>query len=240
MGRAWKPAVFKALVVAMMALAAPLLAVAASPPAWSYTLNFTGTVDSTDGIFTAAGIVPGDTISGSLSYNSLSSVASATSPWPDSVSVFPQASGSFTFHVSHPGVFDYTQSRTGAGQVESNGSPFGDRLGLYIGDSNLNDLQLNYHTDGTAPALASLAALPEDTDGILALLTGNAQSAVGFYRFGDFGFVAFKLAFTPAIAATPIPATLPLFGSTLGGLAVFAWRRRGAIGRTAARRPARR
>jgi hypothetical protein len=238
--RAWKRALLKAVAVGMMALAAPLLAVATSQPAWSYTLNFTGTVNSTDGIFTAAGIVPGDAISGSLTYNPLSSIASVTSPWPDSISVFPQASGSFTFHVSHPGVFDYTQSRNGAGQVESTGSPVGDRLSLYIGDGNLNDLQLNYHTDGTAPALTSLAALPTDSDGILAMLTGAAQSAVGFYRFGDFGFVSFYLAFTPAPATTPIPATLPLFASALGGLAWLVRRRRGAIDRTAAPPPARR
>src|SRR5690349_1691922 len=108
MNRAWKAAVLKAIAVGMMVLAAPLLAVTASQPAWSYTLNFTGTVNSTDGIFTAAGITPGDAISGSLTYNPLSSVASVTVPGPDSVSVFPQSSGSFTFHVSHPGVFDYT------------------------------------------------------------------------------------------------------------------------------------
>ncbi|HYD04280.1 MAG TPA: hypothetical protein VEC60_01070 [Reyranella sp.] len=217
-----------------------MLVVAASQPAWSYTLNFTGTVNSTDGIFTAAGITPGDAISGSLTYNPLSSVASVTLPGPDSVSVFPQASGSFTFHVSHPGVFDYTQSRNGAGQVESNGSPLGDRVGLYLGDGNLNDLQLSYRTDGTAPALTSLAALPTDSDGILAMLTGHAVSAVGFYRSGDFGSVSFNLAFTPAVATTPIPAALPLFASTLGGLGVLAWRRRGASGRTAVPRPARR
>lgn len=229
MSRAWKPAVLKAISVAIMALVAPLIAVAASQPAWSYTLGFTGTVNSTDGIFTAAGIVPGDPISGSLTYDPLSAVPSVALPGPDSVSVFPQAAGSFTFHVGHPGVFDYTQTRAGAGQVESTGGPFGDRLGLYLGDGNLNDLQLSYHTDGTAPALASLAALPTDSNGILAMLTGDARSAVGFYRFGDFGFVSFYLDFSAATATTPIPATLPLLASALGGLGLFARRRRFAL-----------
>jgi hypothetical protein len=215
------------MVVAIMAVAASLLSVVASQPAWSYTLDFTGTVASTGGIFTTAGILPGDAISGSLSYDPLSSATSVAEPWPNSVSVFPQASGSFTLHVSHPGVFDYTQTHPGTGQVESNGSPLGDRLGLYVGDG-VSDLQLSYLTDATAPALASLAGLPATTDGILGALMGNVLSAVGFYRIDDFGFLSFRLTFTPATATTPIPATLPLFASALGVLGWFARQRRAA------------
>ncbi len=223
MTQGWKAAALRAL--ATVALATSLLSAGTSKAAWSYTLDFTGKVISTDGIFPAAGIAPGDAVSGALTFDPLSSVTSVALPGPNSVSVFPQASASFTFHVSHPGAFDYTLTRAGPGQVESNGSPSGDRLGLFAGD-DVSYLQLNYKTDGTAPALASLAALPADSNGILAALGGDVLQAVGFYQFGDFGFVSFDLAFTPAVATTPIPATLPLFVSALGGFGFLAWRRR--------------
>jgi hypothetical protein len=219
MNRAWKAFIQKAVI-------APLLLIAAAGPAWSYTLNFTGTVDSTAGVFPAAGIAPGDAVSGSLTYDVLNSTPSVTMPWPDSIGVFKQASASFTFRVTHPGTLDFVQTRTGTGQVESNGFPTGARLGLYAGDG-VNDLQLSYRTDGATPALTSLASLPTDSSAILALLTGHVLNAVGFYRIDGFGDVSFRLAFTP-VATTPIPAALPLFVSALGGFGFLAWRRRAA------------
>jgi hypothetical protein len=214
------------MALAMLALATPVLSAATSNAAWSYTLDFTGFVDSADGVFPTAGIAPGDAVSGSLTFDALSSVRSVALPGPDSVSVFPQASGSFTFHVSHPGALDFLQTRAGTGQIESTGSSSGgDRLGIYVGDG-INDLQLNYRTDGTAPALTSLAALPTDSSAILAMLTGDVLYAVGFYRIDGFGFVSFRLDFTAATATTPIPAALPLLASALCGFGLFAWRRR--------------
>jgi hypothetical protein len=94
------------------------------------------------------------------------------------------------------------------------------------GESNAKDLQLTFQT-GTPPSqspLVSLAALPDTSTGIMALLAGSPVFARGLFRLTGFGEVTFDIDFTPA--TTPIPATLPLFVSALGALGFLTKRRR--------------
>jgi hypothetical protein len=206
-----------------VALAIMTMAGATPSAAAPYTLNFTGTAAEVDGFFSAAGIVPGDAVSGSITYDPLGSTTSVDEPWPNSITLFPQAAGSFTFHVSHPGALDYTQSHASGGQVQGLGSASGDRLSMEVAD-DVAGLSLFFATDAANPALTSLAGLPTDANGILALLAGGNLRANGTFRLVGYGNIGFNIAFAP----TPVPAALPLFASALGGLGIAAWRRRRA------------
>jgi hypothetical protein len=208
---------------AALTVALAMLSLAGATPsaAASYTLNFTGTVNVVGGVFFAAGIVPGDAVSGSITYDPLSSATSIDQPGPDSVTVFPETAGAFTFHVSHPGALDYTQSHASSGQIESEGSAFGDRLLMEVAD-DIVGLSLFFRTDATQPALTSLAGLPTDPNGILALLGGANPRANGTFNLIGFGNIGFIVTLAP----TPVPAALPLFASALSGLGIAAWRRK--------------
>jgi hypothetical protein len=217
------------MAAAVFAFAAALVTAAAPGAAASYTLHFTGTVTAADGIFLHdVGVAPGDPVSGSIGFDPLASSPSVQLPGPNSIGVFPQGAGAFSFHVSHPGAFSYVASGSGNGQIESSGSPIGARLAMNAGDS-LTALQLTYITDGSRPALASLVGLPTSSSGILALLAGDVRSAVGSWRVLSIGNISFAL--DVATATTPVPATLPLLVSALAALG-FAARRRPASRKT--------
>jgi hypothetical protein len=208
---------------AVLSFAAALFAAATPSAASSYTLNFTGTVSSTTGLFLAVGIVSGDTVSGSVTFDPVNTSSATTSAF---VNNFGQSVSSFTFHLNHlsdPGL-DFDNTDTGTGQIAS--SQFGG-AGLDLsGQSAASTLNLRFRTDGSTAPLASLAALPTDPSAILAMLGGASPSALGLYEMFGFGRVNFDVAFAPLVAATPIPAALPLFAAALGGLGFIGWRRR--------------
>ena len=82
-------------------------------------------------------------------------------------------------------------------------------------------LFLAYGTSGSGAVLNSLVALPTSSTGLIAFLGGGSPTATGTF-FGSAGQFAFNI----SLATTPIPATLPLFASALGGLGFVGWRRR--------------
>jgi hypothetical protein len=71
----------------------------------------------------------------------------------------------------------------------------------------------------------SLSAIFSKGAGIYSMLIGN-----GTFATNNSGPVAYSMSFTvtSTIAATPIPAALPLFASALGGLGFVGWRRKKA------------
>ena len=67
-----------------------------------------------------------------------------------------------------------------------------------------------------------------DTSGILSF-TLNAGDTYGFYVHTRDGFFGTADIAVTSVAATPIPAALPLFASALGGLGFVGWRRKNSI-----------
>jgi len=128
--------------------------------------------------------------------------------------------------VSHPGVFDFTHTDTGGGEADS--ETINRRTVRFLGVNALTTFQMTLQTDGSTPVLTSLAGLPTTTGEILAMLGGNVLRANGRYFVeGGMGQILFDLDYAlPVVAATPIPAALPLFGAGLGLLGVAAWKRR--------------
>jgi len=206
---------------------------AAPSAAASYTLSFTGTVTSATGIFSFFGTTPGDPISGAFKFDPLDNTPDATFfPGGDGYD-FNQSAASFTFHTEHPGVFDFTRTDGGGSpNFIENASSVGHNPWFYFALSGLiSNIDLYIETDAPGyAALTSLATLPTTADGLVALLTGSPTSAVGSYRVPGQGQVNFQLTLAPAVvvAATPIPATLPLFGAGLAMLGFAARRRRAA------------
>jgi hypothetical protein len=197
---------------ALLVFAALLFGASAPSAASAYTMAFTGTVTSIgpsvfnggDGLFQALGIVAGDPVSGSLTFDPLNE----NPP-------FSQSSAAFSFHVSHPGAGALTVPDSGTGAVYSSAL-----LGLFVSGAN-SHLDLSFATSTTGP-LSSLAGLPDSPGALLAWLGGTPYLASGNFDFRGFGAVDFDIALT----ATPIPPALPLFVSALGGLGFMAWRRR--------------
>jgi hypothetical protein len=74
--------------------------------------------------------------------------------------------------------------------------------------------------------LTSLTALPTTPAGLIALLGSTFGSSLGGYSVLGFGTVSFAVTFSPAVATTPIPAALPLFGSGLVMLGFVGMKRR--------------
>jgi len=213
-----------ALAAAVLLFAAPTLSSAAT-----YSLSFTGTVTGTfpesgGDVFAASGIVVGDAVSGTLTFDPLSESPNLMFPGQNH---FVEPSATYTFRVTHPGAADLSFTETSFGVVDTIGAAAGKKIVLE-GESTQKDLQVSFQTSvpPLQPPLASLAGLPDTPTGIMALLAGSPVSARGIFRLIDFGAVTFDIAFTPA--TTPIPATLPLFMSALGGLGFVGWRRRAA------------
>jgi hypothetical protein len=205
-----------------------VLATATPSSAASYTLNFAGTVTSATDLFSTLGVTSGDPISGSLTYNPFNDSLGIVLP---TESFFSQgASSAYTFHVSHSGVFDFTHSDTGGGTVHSNATihPTIEFNALNL----VSFLSLRFQSDGVGTPLTTLIGLPTTSSTLFALLAGNPATATGNYKIDGLGQINFKVAFS-VVAATPIPAALPLFGSGLVLLG-FAVRKRRTILRAAA------
>lgn len=71
----------------------------------------------------------------------------------------------------------------------------------------------------------ALAAAFSRGEGIYGMLIGN-----GTFATHNGEAVAYSMTFnvSSTVAATPIPAALPLFAAALGGLGFFGWRRKKA------------
>jgi hypothetical protein len=222
-----------------------MLALPATSTAASYSLNFTGKVDSADPYFLALGIHLGDSVSGSFAVGNLNTDTFTFVP-QGFVTLFAETPVSYTFEVTHaaPGGADLRISETGSGLIRSVHGPTNDpnEFNFILGRPSrgfARELSLNYDTNGGAVAgpLFSLAGLPDTSDGILAFLGGAPKTADG--RFSVIalsgpdprpgGLLVFSLTFTPPAlpppAATPIPAALPLLAAALGGLGFVGWRR---------------
>jgi hypothetical protein len=212
-----------ALAAAAMAFTVALLLAATPSAAAGYTLNFTGTVTSTSGLFSVLGSSSGDAVSGSITYDPFNSTVSGPILAGNS---FNQAASSFTFQTEHPGVFNFSHADTGSGAVSA--SDFmAPGLGLF-GDGSVSTLSLTLLTDGSGyTPLTSLAGFPTTLAGLIALLPGSVTSASGFYSVTGYGSVGFNLTIA-AVATTPIPATLPLFAAGLAMLGYAARRRKSA------------
>jgi hypothetical protein len=200
---------------------ASILVGASTPSAASpYTLAYTGTVTYADGAFQVLGAVAGDSVSGTLTINPVNeSPTSADS----TTSTFNQSSIAFTFHLTHSNSLDLNLAKTGGGAVTSLGFPGLDVTFFQVTDPSY-DLALAFGSNGSVAPLASLAGLPNSSSALVAILGGDAPVAQGNFNLTGLGSLSFNI----ALAATPIPATLPLFISALGGLGFMTWRRRKA------------
>jgi hypothetical protein len=209
---------------AVLVFAALLLGAPTPSAASSYTLAYTGTVTSTPvpggGLFHVLGIVPGDPVSGTFTFDTLNENRTSVS---GSDAEFDQGSASFTFHVSHPGKLDMTQTVSGDGLIRGGGDSSASGLEFSLHGSDA-DMIFNFITDHAGGPLLSLAGLPNSPSALLAFLGGTPTAAYGRFYLNNFGG---EIKFDLALAATtPIPAALPLFISALGGLGYAGWRRR--------------
>jgi len=211
----------RAMGVAVLGFVAVLFATAMPSSAASYTLNFTGTVTSATDLFSTLGVTSGDPISGSITYNPFNDTVGVI--LPDQSFFSQSAFAAYTFHVSHAGVFDFTHSDTGGGTVNS--ATFIRPTLLFNGLNLLTNLNLRFQTDGVRGPLTSLTGLPTTSGALLALLTGNPFGAEGNYTVDGLGRINFNIAYT-LVATTPIPAALPLFGTSLALLGFFGRKRR--------------
>lgn len=205
------------MLVALL-FAAPVESLAAS-----YSLAYTGTVTDVygpggGGVFQTLGVVDGDTVSGTLTIDTLNETTSSGNA---NSLTFDQAAIGFTFQLTHPANLGFSDS--GPGIVVSMGFPGFTGFNF---SSNAEDstLSLNYQAGGPGVPLTSLAGLPTTSSGLMALLAMTSRNAFGSFDLGGLGTIVFDIDF--ATAVTPIPAALPLFASALGGLGFMTWRRR--------------
>jgi hypothetical protein len=206
---------------ALLVFSALLVGAPAPSAASVYTLAYTGTVTYADGAFLALGAAPGDSVSGTMTIDPLNeNPTSTTSP----VNGFDQSSVAFTFHLTHSSSLDLTLAKAGSGSVSSVGFSGADAILFQANDPNYT-LGLEYESDGSIAPLASLAGLPTSSSALIAMLGGDSPLTFGFFSLNGLGEVNFNIALT----ATPIPATLPLFVSALGGLGFVSWRRRKTV-----------
>jgi hypothetical protein len=212
----------RAIAAAALAFAAVLLAAPKPSAAASYTLNFTGTATEVGSPFTALGAAVGDSVSGTITFDPFNTLP--TGIMPPAFTVFSQASAVFSFNISNPGL-DLTLFDSSDGFAAT--SSTGDQLLLSGGAGTTpgNLLMLTFEGQGTGGGLTSLAGLPTTSDGIISFLGGGLGQASGVFELASGGLIKFDIDL-PAPATTPIPATLPLFISALGGLGFIALRRR--------------
>lgn len=187
--------------------------------ATSLNIDFNGFVTSIDDPDGVTGVNIGQNFQGHMTFQPLS--GSFKSLFGGQLHVFNET-GSFSWG-SH--------SETGHGGVSSEAFFSSAELSFIVvgnpGNAMFLDLRFGSHT---SPPLSTLANLPNSLSGFSALFTsgidtGFSQMTVSDgVHFGNFNFGFDQATFT--VNATPIPATLPLFVSALGGLGLVFWRRR--------------
>jgi hypothetical protein len=209
--------ILSAIGAAALGFAAMLLTAPAPSEAATYTLNFTGTVTSSDGTFRVR-VPAGSLISGDVTFD----------PFNDSTfssagggNVFDQAPLGIDYHFFAPTyIITSFHGGEGPGSVTSSASGGNTSLQFFMQQTSGNfELGLNFSTTGSS-VLSSLAGLPNTRDGLLAFLGGGSPSATGFFSFPGVGTVNFDIS-----AVTPILPTLPLFATALAGLGLVGWRR---------------
>lgn len=209
---------------AMLAFAAMLLAAPAPSTAATYTLTYTGTVTSVDGALAALGVAVGDAVLGSLTIDPIKTT-------PDSVSSglneFDQATASFSLIMSHGGS-SVTVDQGGGGKVLAYGSPntvSGVRFSFSGTDAAL---ETTFWTGPNGAPLTSLTGLKTSAAALIASFGGTSPQAFGTldYHPGSDDSTNGTAAFSIDVASTPLPATLPLIASALGGLGFVGWRRK--------------
>ncbi len=211
------------IAAAIMGFAIMLAGGTAPGEAEPYTLNFTGTVTGAIGPL-GLFLDNGDHVSGQLTFSTFNQTTFLTS----SDGVFNAHSffqsddlnSGLTLTVTHDGTPLMTPLQAiGGGDIVSDTNGNISRLGFFI-DNGLDNSLL--FTASGRKQLTSLAGLPTTVPGLLALLGGTGGPATGTFSNG-LGSMTFNI---DAVAATPLPAALPLFLSAIGGLGFASWRRK--------------
>jgi hypothetical protein len=224
MKRSMVAAGFVAVVVAAFAWGSDR---AEATPIPVQTFNFSGKLISDPGNVT--GLHAGDTIAGSLTFAPLvdTYTTSTTTALPPSFPITTTTnsfaeSGKFTFGA--PG--SPIEVDGASGKVDSSITDFFfQEAGLDFSMANGGD-SISFGAGSfasSATILTSLSQLPSDSTGIAAFLGG----LFFFPQDGKISYHGSEIDFQLAIGATPIPATVWLFASALGGLGLLGWMRRG-------------
>jgi hypothetical protein len=125
----------------------------------------------------------------------------------------------YTFTSTKPGTLDVLNNVIGGDGVVFSSNDFSG----WIGDYLLISAQI-YISDPTAAMLGN-DAIPGNLASLLSL-SKSANGTLLFFGTGRPFQVNFNITSATALATTPIPAALLLFGSALVGLGLVGWRRR--------------
>ena len=181
------------------------------------TVSFSGTVDNIVDPFGLTTYSVNDPISGSFTIGSLSDA-------PNEVSTFD------TRYIGDTSLIFSSIADSGHTTIDTQNilSSIG-YFGIYF-QSATSGLLIDFSVSGpTNTPLQSLSNLPTDLNGILSYLGGNLLSSNAAIYGGPDLAHQFSLAFTlnsldlsvSSVATTPIPATLLLLLTALGGMALF-------------------
>jgi hypothetical protein len=198
------------------------------------SFGYTGSVSGVTDPSSVTGLHLGDTISGSLIFDPLNNVFTTTTDTIGPPPGFPIGS---TNHFAEDGRFSFGAVpgtphavNSASGTVDSNQSSFiisssGLHFALASGGDSIT-LDFSGFLSSTPP-LTSLTQLPADSTGIAQLFASFFTTGTGHINYIDsqIDFVLDVGTYTPT-AATPVPATVWLFASALGGLGALGWKRR--------------
>jgi hypothetical protein len=193
----------------------------------SITLNFSGTVTKVDQGLTDIGVVLGDRVSGKMTFNPANTDSFTSSSFlGQNTNFFAQTHGTYSIALQHgaaPVFFTHSDALSAFGRIDSSNNLNTDTATMDLFQfGNDSALTLNIGTTGSTTLLTSLNGFPSDAAGIIALLGGSLDHAVGAFLFPLHDSFEFSISPTP----TPVPAALPLFASALGGLGLLRWRKR--------------
>jgi hypothetical protein len=227
-------------IIAAVGFVAALALSSAAAFANTYTIAFTGTVNNVDDTANLIGVNVNQTVSGSISLSTPFNQPTSTFLMSGkTVGTVFNTNGAYSFE----GIADFGTGTVGSLLSNSTTSEMiieADSGAIAIpgtgGAFELGSLQLIFQGP-SQNVLASLSSLPPDKAGIDSFLgiTGplgaigyiTVNDVLGNHSDADFFINSVKITGPGiAVAATPIPATLPLFVSALGGIGLFGYRRR--------------